>query len=167
MVRPLDQQTGTIGEDPMLSSKGKDMCSVRRHGGLSEGLVRWLRKQGGEAGIRFCDVSLGGAQLEVRSGSAPQNSFSGSWSWGWLALGLAGEQILTVGDLRLCSSHSWCAFEWLIFWVSYYLWGLTEPGRGRPSRVSKSPVSSHRKHTLIISLRWCMRRKTRKSNGQT
>lgn len=34
MVRSLDQQAGATGEDPVLSSKGKDMCSVRRHGRL-------------------------------------------------------------------------------------------------------------------------------------
>lgn len=32
MVRPLDQQAGAIGGDPMLSPKDEDMCSVRRHG---------------------------------------------------------------------------------------------------------------------------------------
>lgn len=46
------------------------------------GLVRQLGKHGGEAGIRLCNVSLEGAQLEASSGPAPQNSFSGPWSWG-------------------------------------------------------------------------------------
>lgn len=37
MVRPIDQQAGAIGEDSMMSPKGKDMCSMRRYGGWGLG----------------------------------------------------------------------------------------------------------------------------------
>jgi hypothetical protein len=67
MVRPLDQQAGAIGEDPMLSSKGKDMCSVRRHG--RQGLGQVARKSGWRSGHQilrcFSGRSIAGGGFRI------------------------------------------------------------------------------------------------------